>query len=126
MTDRRNSYVQFNYYDDCGWSRLIYIIGRYNHCTKRAGVWMVRQTCVCVTILSAFALSLWRILVLLGTSVREVGVFVSVAYFLKCIWYSRVCSTIPILPISARSNVRPSMWRFIKCWRAGQPCSDRI
>ena len=81
--------------------------------TNWAGVWMKHLTGVCV-ILSAFALSLWTVLVLLWTSVREVGVFVSLAYFLKC---NVLASTFDdsSSPVSARSNVRSGMQCFIKC-----------
>ena len=57
---------------------------------------MVCQTRLCVMILSAYPHSLWT--VLLGTSVREVSVFVSLASFLKCNGTREYVGRLPFSP----------------------------
>ena len=61
---------------------------------------MVRPTRVCVTILSAFALPLLAVPVLLRTSARGVGVFVSLASFPKCKGMHEYVRRLPFSPFA--------------------------
>ena len=62
-----------------------------------------------------------------ASNVRSWGrCFCIVRVVLQMQGYARVPSKTPILPASARSNVRSRMLRFVKCWRARQPYANRI
>ena len=101
-------------------------ITAWTSCSNRAGVWMVLSTRVCVMILSELTLILWQVLVLLWTSVREVGVFVSVASFLKCNGTRQYVQRLPLSPLVRKVLFVLVCGAYIKCWRAGQLCSSCI
>ena len=100
-------------------------ITSWTSCTNRAGVWMVRPTSVC-----SYDLIRICFVVMDSTSTAwnnrlwaQCLCFVTGSVFSQMQGYARVRSKTPLLPVSARSNVRTDKQRFIKCWRVRQPCS---
>ena len=77
----------------------------WTSCTNWAGVWILRQTLVCLTVLSAFPLPLWAVVLLLRASVCLFVSFWSKALLRKCKGMREYVRKLPLSPLTRETKV---------------------